>query len=424
MANEQVKQIDRILHDHLTQWGLRRLTSTRAYLAWEQREASAEDLAHFDRLAERRRGGDPLDDTAFYDLSVQPPLFAVLHSQRYDYYQTVGKAIASRIREASTILDVGCGAGILTTFYARLFPDRRFVGIDRSSVSIQVATQKAKELGLGNVSFRWLAIDSKASPPGETYDLILSSHVLVQHEWDSGIPSESWRTFARGRDAARQLAFERRTGVGAALDWLSRALAHEGRMIVVEKTRQLARRVPFQRAVAARGFHMIEKPQPIRYQLFEDAIDDGPLYHLKREGHSWLEWDESPEPDDNPPLNPLDLRYRPVAADAPLYENHKPSAQQAWERLNPRIIVKEATYQEPDGRAFHVELGTSGAYVYLYCANSFDQRQLVVYESRRAAVLEDYYRDITEHMISCSSVKDPAIGGKGESRGSLLASGG
>lgn len=423
MAEERLDQIARILQDHLAQWGLRRFASARAYLAWEQQEAPPEAFEQFDKLAKKRRRGDPLDDKAFYDLSAQPPLLSVLHSQRYDYYQTVGSAIISRIREASTILDFGCGVGILTTFYARLLPDRCFVGIDRSSASIEAAKRKADELGLGNVSFHCLDIDSGAHPPWETYDLILSSHALVQHEWDSGIPSESWQTFARGRDAARQSAFERRTGLGTTLDWLSSALAQEGRMIVVEKVRQLARRVPFQRAVAARGFHMLEKPQPIRYWTFEDETEDGPLYHLKKGGYSWLEWDESPEPDDGPRFDSLRLWRRSTDADAPLYENHKPSAQGAWERLSPRIVVKEANYQEPDGRAFHVELGTSGAYVYLYCANSFDQRQLVVYEREKAGALESYYRDIVEHMSCFSVVQDSTSSKKGEGGGGLLPSG-
>jgi len=35
---------------------------------------------------------------------------------------------------------------------------------------------------------------------------------------------------------------------------------------------------------------------------------------------------------------------------------------------------------------------------YLYCANTFDQRQLVIVESARAAMLEDYYREIIGGM--------------------------
>lgn len=415
-TGERPDQLARILQHHLAHWGLRRFPSVGAYLAWEQQEVSAEALEQFERLAERRRKGTPLDDKAFYDFSAQPSLLPVLQSQRYDYYQTVGLAIASRIGEASAVLDFGCGVGILTTFYARLFPNRRFVGIDRSSASLEAATQKTKELGLSNVSFHCLGIDSGTSPPRETYDLILSSHALVQHEWDAGIPSESWRTFARKRDATHQLAFEHRTGLGAKLDWLSSALDAEGRMIVIEKTRPLARRIPFQRAMAARGFHMIEPPQPIRYWFFEEETADGPLYHLKKGKSLWVDWDESLEPDDGPQFDPLRLYRRATDVDVPLYENHKPSAQQVWERLNPRVLVKEATYEEADGRSFHVELGISGAHVYLYCANSFDQRQLVVYEREKAAALESYYKDIVEHMTRLSSLEDAVITRKEEEK--------
>jgi hypothetical protein len=46
----------------------------------------------------------------------------------------------------------------------------------------------------------------------------------------------------------------------------------------------------------------------------------------------------------------------------------------------------------------HVEWGRAGAFVYLYCANTFDQRQLVLIEPARAAVLETYYREITSEQ--------------------------
>ena len=54
-------------------------------------------------------------------------------------------------------------------------------------------------------------------------------------------------------------------------------------MIVFEKTRQLSRRVPFQRALAGRGLRLVEAPEPIRYQLVEEVSDDGPLYFMRKE---------------------------------------------------------------------------------------------------------------------------------------------
>lgn len=416
MTDVKTDEVRKALYDHLAQWGLRRWVTAREYLAWQQRLVSPETLERFAEQTERRRSGKPCDDIAFYDLSAQPGLFPVLHSQRYDYYQTVGPAIAFRIGDASSILDFGCGAGILTTFYARLFSDRHFVGIDRSEASIAAARRKADALGLSNVRFECLDVGADRHGPSEAYDLILSTHALVQHEWDPGLPSVSWRTFQRVRDGGQQSMFERRTGLGVRLDWLASTLTRQGRMIALEKTRQLARRVPFQRAMAARGLHLIEKPEPIRYRIFEDEMDDGPLYHVRKGVEPSLEWDESPEPDDGLPFDPACVNKSSRDLSAPLYENHRPSAQVAWERLIDRLVTKETTYREPDGRELHVELGIANGLAYLYCANTFDQRQLVVFESAHAHALESYYRDIVEGMSSSLPPRGPsstgcAIGG-------------
>jgi hypothetical protein len=42
----------------------------------------------------------------------------------------------------------------------------------------------------------------------------------------------------------------------------------------------------------------------------------------------------------------------------------------------------------------HVELGVVDETRYLYCANTFDQRQLVMMEEARGALLDAYYQEI------------------------------
>ena len=95
----------------------------------------------------------------------------------------------------------------------------------------------------------------------------------MQAERDPGIPSHNWQTFERACDAKQQALFEQRTGIGVRLDRLGALLVTRGRMIVFEKTRQLARRVPFQRALATRGLQLAEAPELIRYQLVEEVAD-------------------------------------------------------------------------------------------------------------------------------------------------------
>lgn len=393
MSGDTRDEIRTTLHEHLAWWGLKRFASDADYFAWQRTQLSPADLNQLNAQVERKRGGDPHDEIAFYDLTAQSKILPVLYSQRYDYYREIGLRVVDRLGDASRILDFGCGVGILTTFYARRFPEKQFVGLDRSSASIAVAQQKTKELGLANVRFE--CVDGETEPLAGAYDLIIATHALVQTEQDQGIPSRSWQTFERAGDARQQAAFEQRTGIGIRLDRLKSVMPPSGRMIVFEKTRQLARRVPFQCALAARGLQLVEQPESIRYQVVEEVADDGPFYHLVQKGsESSLNWDESPELDEGTPFDQTDLKNGTTGADVPLYENHWPSAQRAWESLKDRMVIKETTRQESDGRQMHVELGTTAGYTYLYCANTFDQRQLVLVESARASMLDTYYQEI------------------------------
>ena len=82
----------------------------------------------------------------------------------------------------------------------------------------------------------------------------------------------------------------------------------------------------------------------------------------------------------------------------PLYENHTASAQQVRTQLPDRRILQETTKQEPDGRQVHLELGESQGLTYLYCANTFDQRQLVMAKSEQAQMLAQYYQELLQGL--------------------------
>ena len=137
---------------HLTQWGLRRFTDEDSYYAWQRQSLAGERLRLLQQAAEARRDGEDADQV-FYDLAASPDILPVLYSQRYDYYDVVASAIADALAGAQCVLDVGCGVGILTTWYATRFPDVTFVGIDRSLKSIEVARRFALSHRLANVSF-------------------------------------------------------------------------------------------------------------------------------------------------------------------------------------------------------------------------------------------------------------------------------
>ena len=391
-SSDEIRTTLHALEAHLAWWGLRQFTSDGAYFQWQRETLSSENLTTLHRQVEQKRRGSAADEIAFYDATAHPNILPVLYSQRYDYYLAIGLRVADRIGVARSILDVGCGVGILTTFYAEQYPDKTFVGIDRSPVSIERAQERAQALGLTNVRFDCLDLEHIASNP--SYDLILATHALVQAEQDPGLPSRSWNSFERVRESPQQADFEGRTGIGVRLDSLTARLSINGRMILFEKTRQLARRIPLQRAVAARGFDLIEQPELIRYRLVEEVADDGPLYLLGRGISHPLRWDETPEPDEGCPFDPTKLESGSADPEAPLYENHWPSAQIVWEQLREKKVLQETTWQEPDGRQLHVELGQAAEGIYLYCANTLDQRQLVLVGPTSRVMLESYYREI------------------------------
>ena len=377
------------LQSHLASWGLTRFTRDAEYFAWQRQTLSAHQLNSLHHCIQRKRLGSASDEVAFYDATAQSDLLPVLYSQRYDYYAAIGPRVVARLGAARSVLDFGCGVGILTTFYARQCPDKQFVGIDRSPISIAQAQAQARVWQLTNVEFR--CMDVTEPWPG-LYDAVIATHALLQAESDPGLPSLDWTTFARARDPQRQLEFESRTGVDTRLDRLCTVLAEHGRMVVCEKTRQLARRVPFQRALAARGLSLLERPEPVQYRLVEEVTDDGPFYLLGRQGP--VAWDESLEPDAAPGFEPSGASRGAADPSSPLYENHAPSAQRVWEGLTGRQVLQEATAQEPDGRQLHVELGTTAGLCYVYCANTFDQRQLVVMRMEQKPALEQYYAEI------------------------------
>lgn len=393
------------LEDHLSSWGLRRFDSDSAYFQWQRETIPAGDLARLTELAQQKstNNGDVAAEVAFYDFSVRPGVLPALYSQRYDYYTAVGPLVADRIGAARVVLDFGCGPGILTTFYARQYPHVDFLGLDRSVASVSAAQKRAKQLGLKNVRFERGDIEVTASIG--SYDLIVATHALLQAEHDSGLPSADWRSFERPRDARLQGEFERRTGLGPRLDHLVSALAPEGRLFVFEKTRPLARRIPFQRALAARGCVLLETPMPVRYILVEEVADDGPFYVLGPASigsTSSYEWNESPE-GVGPTVDIPRLCRLTTRPDEPLFENHDASAQSVWAQLSGRQIVQETTREGPDGKQLHVETGHAQGLYYLFCANTFDQRQLVIVRPEQTGMLDEYYEEIVgsidERMI-------------------------
>lgn len=282
------------LDQYLQSWGLRHFTEESPYYDWQRSCLTREQLRDLHALVERRCGGRQAGaDIDFYDLVAQSPFLPVIYSQRYDYYLTVGALIETRIPDASRVLDFGCGVGVLTLYWALAFPDVEFVGIDRSTQSIAVASREARARHVQNVSFRVGHLPHDRIPG--TYDLILSMQAVFQAESHPGLPSRGWQTFQRSHDPQGQLVCEKIVGLHPRLDILMEALRPAGRMIFCEKTGHLGRRILFQRALQRRGLILLREPTILSYQSIDEPVLDGPLFEVGRKtGDGSVTWTEEP----------------------------------------------------------------------------------------------------------------------------------
>lgn len=472
---------------YLQSWGLREFHDEASYYEWQRSILFEEELRGLHRLIEQRHGGEQeACEIEFYDVLARPDLVPILYSQRFHYFLTIGSLICRRIPPADRVLDFGCGVGILTLLYAQQHPDIEFVGIDRSSRSIDMARLEQKKRQLANVRFEVSQVPLHRI--SGTYDLILSTQALFQAEREPGLPSQSWRTFQRVGDLQRQEQLEIRTGLESRLNPLVSALRPMGRMIIFEKTWNLGRRIFFQRALDSRGLHPVSVPVPCRYRLLDEAVIDGPVYEVARfsKGDAFV-WNEEPYREPGETLYrciglPAERMGRELAVDqvletlsgiytsmgswtfrfgfwnqvlvwglyenssgftglviggkedrdlllqlvetvkqineddferlvrdfwdnvvigddedsVPCYENHHPSAQLIYEALPCKMIERESTFQDGAGRERHIEFGATKHLAYLYWANTFDQRQIVLIDEERAHVLSSYYRESLE----------------------------
>lgn len=127
----------------------------------------------------------------------------------HDFYRSVADEL-----EAESILDVGCGTGILTVTFAR--EGRSVVGIDPSEAMLAFARRRQ-----GAEAVDWILGDSRAIPPRQ-FDVAVLTGNVVQHILDP-----EWRRTLRDLrahlPAGGVLAFESRNPVTRAWEsWGSR----------------------------------------------------------------------------------------------------------------------------------------------------------------------------------------------------------
>jgi 2-polyprenyl-3-methyl-5-hydroxy-6-metoxy-1,4-benzoquinol methylase len=84
--------------------------------------------------------------------------FIILHQR---FLEEIGQYLP----ESGPILDIGCGFGLFSLYYAQQGPERRITGVDLNTTRIEYARRAAARLGITNVDYR-VGNATEFHPPG------------------------------------------------------------------------------------------------------------------------------------------------------------------------------------------------------------------------------------------------------------------
>jgi len=77
--------------------------------------------------------------------------------------------VVEKLKQGAKVADIGCGHAASTIIMAKAFPNSIFIGYDYHNKSIEQAKERAKDAGVGNVSFE---VATAKDFPGKDYDFI------------------------------------------------------------------------------------------------------------------------------------------------------------------------------------------------------------------------------------------------------------
>ncbi|WP_426139669.1 class I SAM-dependent methyltransferase [Pseudomonas sp. DWP3-1-2] len=103
--------------------------------------------------------------------------------------------VVEKLKAGASVADIGCGHGASTVVMAQAFPGSRFIGFDYHAPSIDTATQRAEQAGVGDRT-RFQKASAKDFPSND-YDLICYFDCLHDMGDPVGAARHAYETLAQ-----------------------------------------------------------------------------------------------------------------------------------------------------------------------------------------------------------------------------------
>lgn len=176
------KIIDNPAVSYLKNLGIRKKNNLRNLLTDVYGEEGASRLKSAFDTIEMKREKDSSDLTERYDFIHSDPDFSRLMTcfEDGDYLKEMCRWLnANRERFGKTILDVGCGCGILSCFLALILPESTILAVDRSGNAIAMAKSLRDQMELKNIVFMQLGADAVS---GRTFDTVFALRTVSENK--------------------------------------------------------------------------------------------------------------------------------------------------------------------------------------------------------------------------------------------------
>ena len=197
-----MNQLD--IQEYLKSIGIRRSIDFRKFTKQLSSKHGVSGRKCIEEFDARARGEETSD---VYDLKNESLDLAIDVASQFasdQFKQYLQWFIGNKVSCTGVLLDLCCDIGVLTCFYAKMFPDATVIGVDRSKNSINCAKQLAAKLGLSNIIF-------------EQIDVVLQFSELSKFKANT-ICSTMWVYELDGQEAGVAYLNELATGINTLLE--------------------------------------------------------------------------------------------------------------------------------------------------------------------------------------------------------------